>query len=47
MTCYQNSQVNVEVMLRKNSAYKDLYLYQWLKEDIKEFLYGTDNRKNK
>ena len=36
-----------EVMLRKNSAYKDLYLYQWLKEDIKEFLYGTDNRKNK
>ena len=47
LTCYQNSQVNVEVMLRKNSAYKDLYLYQWLKEDIKEFLYGTDNRKNK
>ena len=28
LTCYQNSQVNVEVMLRKNSAYKDLYLYQ-------------------
>lgn len=24
-------------MLRKNSAYKDLYLYQWLKEDIKSF----------
>ncbi|MCM0271156.1 DUF4435 domain-containing protein [Bacteroides fragilis] len=47
LTCYQNSQVNVEVMLRKNSAYKDLYLYQWLKEDIKEFLYGTNNRKDK
>lgn len=38
LTCYQNSQVNVEVMLRKNSSYKQLYLYQWLKQDVKEFL---------
>ena len=38
LTCYQNSQVNVEVMLRKNSSYKPLYLYQWLKEDIRKFL---------
>lgn len=47
LTCYQNSQANVEMMLRKNNEYKDLYLYQWLKEDIKEFLYGTNNRKDK
>jgi len=25
-------------MLKKNSGYKNLYLYQWLKEDICEFL---------
>jgi hypothetical protein len=25
-------------MLKKNSGYKNLYLYQWLKEDIREFL---------
>lgn len=49
LTCYQNSQVNVEVMLRKNSTYKGLYLYQWLKQDIQDFLEkgktdGTDSR---
>lgn len=38
LTCYQNSQVNVEVMLRKNSSYKSLYLYQWIKRDVKAFL---------
>lgn len=38
LTSYENSQVNVGVMLKKNSGYKDLYLYQWLKEDIKDFL---------
>lgn len=38
LTCYQNSQINVEMMLKKNSAYKTLYLHQWLREDIKEFL---------
>lgn len=38
LTCYQNSQVNVEIMLRKNSAYKSLYLHQWLREDVKDFL---------
>lgn len=25
-------------MLKKNSGYKNLYLYQWLKEDIGDFL---------
>ena len=38
LTGYENSQVNVSVMLKKNSGYKNLYLYQWLKEDIMEFL---------
>ena len=38
LTGYENSQVNVSVMLKKNSGYKNLYLYQWLKEDICEFL---------
>ncbi|WP_185741346.1 DUF4435 domain-containing protein [Bacteroides heparinolyticus] len=38
LTGYENSQINVSVMLKKNSAYKNLYLYQWLKEDIREFL---------
>lgn len=38
LTGYENSQVNVAVMLKKNSGYKNLYLYQWLKEDIREFL---------
>ncbi|MBP6065378.1 DUF4435 domain-containing protein [Bacteroides sp.] len=37
LTSYQNSQINVEVMLRKNRAYKSLYLHQWLREDLKEF----------
>ena len=38
LTGYENSQVNVAVMLKKNSGYKNLYLYQWLREDIEEFL---------
>ena len=38
LTGYENSLVNVSVMLKKNNAYKSLYLYQWLKEDIREFL---------
>lgn len=38
LTNYENSQMNVGLMLKKNSGYKDLFLYQWLKEDIKEFL---------
>lgn len=38
LTSYQRSQVPVELMLKKSSAYKSLYLYQWLKEDVKEFL---------
>lgn len=40
LTSYENSQVNVGVMLKKNSGYKELYLYQWLEEDIRDFLEG-------
>lgn len=38
LTCYQNSQVNVEVMLKKNNAYRTLFLHQWLRDDIMDFL---------
>lgn len=38
LTGYENSQVNVSLMLRKNSGYKQLYLYQWVREDIRKFL---------
>ncbi len=38
LTAYQNSQGSIEVMLRKNSAYRNLYLHRWIREDIKEFL---------
>ena len=38
LTCYQNSQVNVEIMLKKNVAYKRLFHYDWLRQDIREYL---------
>lgn len=38
LTCYENSVASVAVMLRKNDAYKDLYLYQWMREEVQEFL---------
>lgn len=38
LTAYQNSQMNVNAVLRKNSGYKSLYLYQWLRKDLKEFI---------
>lgn len=38
LTSYENSQVSVGLMLKKNDDYKDLYLYQWMKEDIRDFL---------
>ena len=40
LTCYQNSQVNVELMLKKNVAYKRIYLYEWLRKDIRQYLAG-------
>lgn len=38
MTGYENSQAAVQLMLKKNNDYKDLYLYQWVREDIRRFL---------
>lgn len=35
---YRNSQVAVEIMLRKNIAYRKLYQYKWLMEDLKKYL---------
>lgn len=38
LTSYQNSQVNVEIMLKKNVAYKRLFHYEWLRQDIEHYL---------
>lgn len=38
LTCYENSQINVEIMLKKNIAYKKMLHYEWLKRDIREYL---------
>lgn len=38
LTCYQNSQISVEIMLKKNVAYKKLYHYEWLRRDIEAYL---------
>jgi predicted O-methyltransferase YrrM len=38
LTSYENSQVNVEVMLRRAQSYKELYLYKWLRDDVREFM---------
>lgn len=38
LTSYENSQVSVGLMLKKNDDYKDLYLYRWMKDDIRDFL---------
>ncbi len=38
LTCYQNSQVSVEIMLKKNVAYKRLLHYNWLRKDISQYL---------
>lgn len=38
LTCYQHSQCNVEIMLRKNTNYKDSFLYKRLRKDVENFL---------
>lgn len=38
LTCYQHSQCPVELVLKKNTAYKDSPLYSRIKEDVKTFL---------
>ena len=47
LTCYQNSQVNVEIMLKKNVAYKRLFHYDWLRQDISEYLEEGKNKKKR
>ena len=34
LTSYENSQVAVQTMLKKNDGYKSLYLYRWVREDL-------------
>ena len=38
MTAYEHSMVGVDVMLKRSNAYKQLYLYKWLYQDIDSFL---------
>lgn len=38
LTSYQNSQCSVELMLRKNTNYKDSFLYKQLHKDLEDFL---------
>jgi hypothetical protein len=38
LTCYDNSQVSIEVVLRKGVFYQPLFLYQWLRDDLADFM---------
>ena len=38
MTCYENSQAPVALMLKKNEDYKSLFLYQWMREDVRNLM---------
>jgi hypothetical protein len=38
ITCYDNSQSPIGLMLRKNIAFQSLFLYQWLKEDLNDLM---------
>lgn len=47
LSCYENSLASPAVMLKKNDGYKDLYLYQWMRQDVADFLkIGTKEHKN-
>lgn len=35
---YNHSSIPVEVVMRKTDNYKDLFLYDWIREDVKNFL---------
>ena len=37
-TCYENSQTNVSAVLKRNIAYKSLYQYQWVREDLRDYM---------
>lgn len=36
LTGYENSLASVELMLKKNERYKELYLYQWVRRDLRK-----------
>lgn len=38
LTSYKNSQSNVGAVLKKNTGYKSLFLYQWLHDDLEKFV---------
>ena len=38
LTAYENSLAAVQLMLKKNDGYKGLYLYQWMREDVRRIL---------
>lgn len=38
LASYEHSQIDPEMMLRKNNDYQDLYLYQWVLRDLEGFL---------
>lgn len=38
LTSYENSLTNVSLMLKKNDAYKELFLYQWMRRDVQALL---------
>ncbi len=37
LTSYENSLTSVDVVLKKHSGYKNLYLYQWMRNDLIDF----------
>ena len=44
ITCYDNSQASLEMILRKSTSYQTLYLYQWLREDLADFMDELNHR---
>jgi hypothetical protein len=38
LTCYENSLMDITLALRKSAAYQNLYLYQWLRDDLSDFM---------
>ena len=46
LSSYENSQSNVQDALRHNESYRDLYLYQWMREDVRDMLQTNPDQKN-
>jgi len=41
---YNHSATPIEVVMRKNDNYKDLFLYEWIREDIRRFLEDSEKK---